>query len=234
MSCYANYYNFGNRPKSQTEIMSSPLSVCSVSGLDAGFNNKLGNNLLGPMDEQCQRFMASYCAANWDKNGVCDYMSNNTQVVANLGSIYNFPQTQYGHLTYGQTLLRNTAAEKYMVSVSDNCSRAYEPFDPTDPSSPLISKWVPNQGNCQVGSCNSGNTCSFVFDVNPSNIDADPVMNKLLLQPQIAMDILVGIYRTAKSNGNLIALQGTKLHNFFSSPGFQSLLPGKKYLALPA
>lgn len=221
MSCYASISEFGASSQSAT---SNPLSVCAVSGLDAGFNNKLGRTILSPDGGQCQAFMAQYCAtAGWD--GVCEYKSKDIRKT--------YPNTQQNcsapggsclgsgigtYLTAGQTLIRNTAAEKYLTAVSDHCRREYQPFDPTDASSPLISNWVA-QGNDA--------SCVMIYDVNPTEINNDPVMNKILDQPWIAMDILMNIYNHRKNKNMLHQLSNTKLGHFFASEQFRKIVSAK-------
>lgn len=53
------------------------------------------------------------------------------------------------------------------------------------------------------------------FSVNPFNIDSDPVMNKILEQPHIAIDILQDIHKNMKRTNKLGQLNCTKLGNFF-------------------
>jgi hypothetical protein len=61
------------------------------------------------------------------------------------------------------------------------------------------------------------------FAVNPKTIDADIVMDKLLMNPSSAIDILSNIYNTMKSKKTLASLAGTKLGMFFTHfPMFKS------------
>jgi hypothetical protein len=55
-----------------------------------------------------------------------------------------------------------------------------------------------------------------IYAVNPTGLDADPVMNKLINKPEIAPEILLGIYNTMKVTGRLEQLNGTKLGYFFN------------------
>jgi hypothetical protein len=88
-----------------------------------------------------------------------------------------------------------------------NATKVYEPFDPTIASSPLISYWKPNECTNSSGRPE--------YSVDPKEIDNDPVMNKILQKPQIALDILKNIYYTMKRNGTLKQLNETKLGNFY-------------------
>lgn len=227
MSGYTTIGNFG--PKA-VSAMSNPLSYCAVSGLDSMFNHTMGAYLDGPNSSQCQLFMSQYCANNWD--GVCEYLSKDTQRggYPNTVAQCNGPNgscfgSGLGSMaTKGQVLLRNTAQEKYLVAMSANCRRDYEPFDPTVADSPLISRWVSGQ------SCpGNGNACIPIYGVDPTTIDADPVMDKILNQPWICMDILVNIYNNARQTGQLSQLANTKLGQFFNSPQFLQIVRGNVY-----
>lgn len=222
---YANISSFGQSVGQSAQ--NDPLTYCALSGLQSGFYHTIGggNSISGPNSSQCQLFTAQYCAHNpkgWD--GVCEYLSNDKSTIypnsvstigtsgASLGSgIGNF-------LSQGQILIRNTASEKYLKEMSGNCTRQYEPFDPTSASSPLISRWYAggNRG-----------TCIPVYDVDENTIDNDPVMNKILNQPWIAIEILINIYNTRIRTGTIESLSTTKLGKFFNSEEFQKIL--KKY-----
>lgn len=227
---YISISQFGSGGSKATD----PLSYCAVNGLESSFSHTLGASasLIGPTSENCQRYMGAYCAKNWD--GVCEYVYHNTNrmipnQVAGCSTNIGGPCNGSGlgnQSTYGQLLLRNTASEKYLKGMSSNCVQQFFPFDPTVADSPLISKWVSKQsvgdGDCGIG-CGS-NVCVPYYGVDPVTIDSDPVMNKILEQPWIAMDILVNIYNNAVSSGQLDSLRGTKIHNFFSSPVFQKIV----------
>lgn len=218
----------GNTPQN------NPLSYCAVSDLDSGFNHTMGGSsgLMGPDSSQCQLFMAQYCAHNpkgWD--GVCEYKSNDTSaylpnsVAQCNGANGSCMGPGLGNaLTQGQILIRNTASEKYLKYMSGNCIRDYQPFDPTVPNSPLISKWVQGANSCDsTANCNASNKCIPIYDVDESTIDKDPVMNKILAQPWIAMDILINIFNHRQRSGTLEKLRGTKLHRLYGNPGFVEL-----------
>jgi hypothetical protein len=227
---YASIGSFGP-PVSQMTPMNNPLSYCAVTQLEAGFNHTL-NQFAGPNSAQCQAFMPMYCANKWD--GVCEFLSHDTQ----RGGFANFQQrcntpagsaissVGLGNATSkGQVLIRNTAAEKYLKSMSGNCRREYEPFDPTVAGSPLIGKWVSAGGACgTTANCNYTNGCFPIYGVDPATIDDDPVMNKIIANPIIALDILVNIYNNAVRSGDIEGLKNTKLYKqVFSNVDFQKL-----------
>lgn len=228
-----NYTSIGNFGSCNVNPTSNPLSYCATSGLESGFMHTIGggNGLVGPNSSQCQRFMGSYCANNWD--GICESMSeDNDRRFPNTVQSCNISVGYIGNglnntLTKGQILLRNTAAEKYLNAMSANCQRTYESFDPTTADSPLISNWIPMTGECSTsnGNCLAQSTsCTPIYAVNPKQINNDPVMNKILEQPWIAIDILANIYTNAKNSKKLEELRGTKLYVFFLSDSFQRII----------
>jgi hypothetical protein len=239
MNSYASIGSFG--PQVNNSVQANPLSYCALSGLDSGFMHTLGSGsgLIAPGSGQCQLFMAQYCASNpegW--NGVCEYLSQDTKRGGNPNTVQQcngFGGSCFGPglgnaLTNGQILIRNTAQEKYLKAMSGNCKRVYEPFDPTVAGSPLISKWVPMGNACgSAANCHSANQCIPIYGVDPSSIDDDIIMNKILAQPWIAMDILVNMYNHSSRNGDLQRLVGTKLHKFFTTLDFQNIVSSKMY-----
>jgi hypothetical protein len=179
--------------------------------------------------------MAEYCANNWD--GACEYASNdgNTMYPNTVSSCNEANGACRGpgignSLSKGEFLLRNTAAERFLVGMSGNCRRVYEPFDPTVASSPMISKWYPSGNSCAgAGNCNASNTCIPIYDVKEKEIDNDVVMNKILNRPWIALDILINIYNHRLRTQRLGYLQPTKIGKFFFSPYFQKIIKEKLY-----
>lgn len=216
MSCYASIANFGGSQKSD------PISIVASTGLGAGFQNVMGATYLNPNGEHAQKFAAKYCATvGW--NGTCEILSQDTNnTYPNTMTHCSGPGgscqgSGIGNvLTKGQMLIRNTASEKYLKAMSSNCTVKYQPFDPTNPDSPMMSQWVPKNG-CR-------GSCIPVYGVDPSKIDSDPVMNKILAQPWIAFDILINIYNHEKRSGDLSKLQNTKLGQFFGTQYFQKVL----------
>lgn len=214
---YATINNFG--AKSQMSAQSNPLSYCAVTALDSGFNHTLGagSSLLAPQSTQCQRFMAGYCSAKWD--GICEYMSKDVERggLANGNSIVQsgfnscFSPGVGSALTRGEILIRNSAQERFLKAMSDNCFRDYQPFDPTVGDSPMVGVWKlkPNQSG----------VCIPIYALQ-GNPDQDVLIDKLLQKPWIALDILMGLYQTTDLN----SIKGTKLYNFFTSQQFKNLM----------
>jgi hypothetical protein len=205
MSNYRCISNFG--PKASNSPSTNPLSYCLLQTVDNGFNH--GGMAMGidnAYGQQCQVFMSEYCANKWD--GICEFKSkDSTTLYPNSTEYRGVPCYQQ---TFGENLIANTAARKYLIKLSNSCPIKYEPFDPTVASSPLISMWGSDE-NCQPQ-----------YGVDPTTIDSDPVMNKILAKPIIAWSILVNIYNTAKRNGKLNSLRGTKLYKLFMFNSFQN------------
>lgn len=236
MNCnYSTIGDFG--PGAGLAPQNDPLTYCVLTGVESEFQHLLGGGLLGPNSGQCQKFMAQYCATKgWD--GICEYKSNDANTrYPNMVSSCNGPNGSCmgpgigNAMTSGQMLIRNTAAEKYIVAMSGNCRRVYEPFDPTVADSPLLSSWVPDGKSCMgSGHCNnSPNACVPIYDVDAKTIDMDPVMNKILMQPWIAQDILGNIFQNRKRTGRLAELANTKLGRYFSQQGFQNVVQSRIY-----
>jgi hypothetical protein len=226
MNTYTSISDFG--PSEDSSPQTNPLTYCALSGLESGFQHTLGygTSLLGPNSTQCQRFMGQYCAQNFD--GVCEYLSQSTQrSLPNAVNACNGPNgsclgSGLGNAsTSGQILIRNTAGEKYLKMMSGNCQPVYEPFDPTVAGSPLLRSWQSN--------CGYSNKCIPIYDVDAKSIDSDPVMNKILAQPWIAMDILTNIYNNRVKSGTMGELQGTKLYQFFLSQNFRQIVANRLY-----
>jgi len=157
-----------------------------------------GHGLLND-SRAAQVYSANYCSKKWDK--ICELasMDDDTNVV-NLVK----PHIT-NRLSRGQILIRNTAVMKYAIGVT-GAVKNQEYLYPQDSSSPIVTYW---------SSKNDLHPMRMEFSVNPYNIDTDPVMNKILEQPNIAVDILQSIYTNLKKANKLNQLNGTKLGNFF-------------------
>lgn len=216
---FSNYATISEFGPSINQSQSNIFAYCAISDLESGFaHGSVGSSsgLVGPSSMQCQIGTAQACAS--DYNGVCKILANNDEIglpntFKNINDKFNPNPTQ------GDIFLRNVAAEKYLVKMSPNCRRVYQPLDPTVAGSPLISTWKAIGSNC-------GNSCSSLvcipqYGVNPSTINNDPVMNEILSRPWVALDILINIYNNAKNNNSLETLSGTKLFDLFKNPTFQ-------------
>lgn len=201
-SSYSKIINFG---PNISDYSSNPLSYCMNSTIDNEFTHGSTGDLFGQHSAKCQMFMSDYCSKRWDANCEVSSMNISKSYPNNIG--FGLPEDT--GLTAGDILVKNTAAKKYLVE-NYNCHWQYEPFDPTVANSPLVRKKVANS------SCNGSGHCVPVYEVNPETIDNDPVMDKILMKPQIATLILVNIYNTMKRKGTLGDLAKTKLGRFYS------------------
>ena len=214
MSCnnYSNISKFGSNISTDS---SNPITYCLNTELGNGFAHGSSAHTIGSNSRNCQMFMAQYCAQGWDD--FCEVASKNsvTYYPNNLNNC-NLPGDILAkEMTLGESLVRNTAKRKYLKKMI-NGDLVYEPFDPTVADSPMISYYV------NSNRCNYGSGMAPVYEVNPQTIDADPVMNKILQKPQIAMDILINIYNSMTRNGTIGTLMGTKLGKLFQiHPYFQ-------------
>ena len=203
---YRSINKFGSNFHSEVD---NPITYCLNDTLDKGFLHGGNAYIYGQSSKPCQQFWGEYCAQQWD--GLCETASKNTNMFfpnnTFVGNINNRPYNLKG-LTAGDYIVRNTASNKYLISMG-NCTPQYQPFDPTVANSPMIRSWVSNTGQ---------NNCIPVYAVDPSKINDDIVMNKILSKPQIALDMLVNIYNTHKRMyGSVDNLQGTRLYDFFAN-----------------
>lgn len=198
---YSSIKDFGSNMKSLD--VENPLSYCLNSTVDQTFLHSGNSYIYGQYSKPCQAFLSDYCAQNWD--GFCELASRNTNV--------SFPNQLSGQninsngLTAGDLLVRNTASAKYLVHMGGNCVQRFEPFDPTVANSPLIYYW----GSKDY----TADKCEPYYAVDSRIIDSDPIMNKILYKPYIALDILSNIFETMTAAGTIHTLKGTKLGKFY-------------------
>ena len=209
MNKYTTISNFGNK---KNDVVDNPLTYCINNTYDRQFNHgETVINKEGQHSENCQLFLSDYCAQDWDN--FCEVASKNNETRwPNQMELQNdgICKEIYG-LTAGETLIRNTASRKYLIELI-NGEKKFETFDPTVANSPLINKWVYSYDS--KNSFNNGKM-KPIYSVNPLIIDEDILMDKILINPKIAIDILLNIYKTMKQNKELIYLKNTKLGNFF-------------------
>jgi hypothetical protein len=219
---YSNYATISAFGPSINESQDNIFAYCAVSDLESGFaHGSIGGSsgLVGPSSMQCQIGAAQACAA--DFNGVCNVLAADEELGIPNALLKNGNLKFYPNPSKGEAFLRNVAAEKFLKKMSSNCNRVYQPLDPTVAGSPLISTWLPSGTTCQSPNWKT-QVCVPVYGVDPATIDNDPVMNRILEKPWIALDVLINIYNNAKNNGTLQSLAGTKLYTLFMKPGFQN------------
>lgn len=201
-SSYSTISKFGQN-QAQCYGTNDPLTYCLQDNMDKNFHHSPNGSAYGPRSKQCQVYMAQRCANNWD--GFCEYFyqSHGTsgswpdnQKWPNTGTVnkQNIPE----FLTTGEQLLQNTAERKYCSF--ENCNEKQEPFDPLVVNSPTITYYQ------------SGPGCVQTCKVNPREIDNDPVMNRILMDPMVGGSTLINICNTSKNQG--INLSGTKVGQF--------------------
>lgn len=216
MSTYKYISSFGQ--PAANNILNNPLTYCTLQTVSTGFlHGGIGETISGKYGQNCQSFMSSYCARPGGWDNICEFASQdtNTSFPNNL-STCGENEVVARNMTAGEVLIRNTAARKYLAEMIGGCKMQYQPFDPTVASSPLVGFW---EGN---------SNCIPVYEVDPSKIDNDPVMNKILMKPIIAWGILVNIYNTAVRKNTLNTLKGTKLYNLFQTAPFQKYMQNLK------
>ena len=195
--------------------INNPLSYCVNNVMDQRFLHGGHADTLGQHSRNCQLFLSEYCAQGWD--GYCELASENqaTWLPDEVGSCLGCGAVNALGLNAGEVLIRNTAARKYLVEMV-GAHLEVAPFDPTVASSPNISWWEANSC-CSGGNAGSGLNGIPIYAVDPAIIDDDIVMDKILMRPVIAIDILKNIFNTMKRHGTLKGLVGTKLGHFYMS-----------------
>ena len=175
-----------------------PLTYCIGRDASQSFNHGGYAETYGQNSKPCQAYLAERCARKWDD--VCEMAA-----APRTNEEYKIRANPIGkgapQLNSGDILLVNTAQRKYLWRMF-NCEKVMEPFDPLAIGSPTITTW-------------RGIYCRPLYAVDPSTIDADPVMNKILEKPWIAVSLLRNIKETMTRNGNFRQLERTKLGKFY-------------------
>lgn len=182
-----------------------PINMCLFSDVNKSLTSGVLGYRYGPSNENCQLLMADRCAKRWD--GVCDIAAMNKDAVypnnATIrGNAMANPAEITGGSTVGNQLLHNAAQRRFCVF--NNCSIQEFPFDPTNLSSPTVTRINRSQYGCMP-------SCS----VDPATIDSDVLMNKCLDNPTAAYDTLVNICQTHAQTGK--SLKGTRIGAFCES-----------------
>lgn len=164
----------------------------------AGFD---GSNPLvyGQNNIPCQVYLAQRCAQNWD--AICENAYKDQSYITQTAQAMSSGNNPMVGLTPGDVFLRNTAQEKYRVSMR-NCELKIQPFNYFDPSSPQIAYYV-------------GPNCIAQYAVDPSTVDSDIVMHKVLDNPGPFVVMLRNIKNTMLANGSFMNLRGTRLGRFY-------------------
>lgn len=224
MPCENNYScikNFGCAPNS---VITNPLTYSIGETVDQKMNHgSSAAAIVGQYSKNSQIYLANYCAQNWD--GFCEIASKDE----NISYANNFDALGLGKscmgLSQGDMLILNTARVKYLVDPG-NKVLVKEPYDANVADSPYIYYWKTVDCDAPSATCGTqwGTQCGPSFAVNPSTVDSDYVMDKILCNPQLYNGLLTNIYVTMSRMGTLSQLQGTKLGNYFNSYQFQYYL----------
>ena len=209
---YQNISSFG--PQVKGLAVNNPLSYCLSNPMDNSFmHGGHAGRILNRSSKPCQSYISEYCSNNWDE--YCELESKNNSSLSNsLNTEQNTLTNATVGLTAGEVLIYNTALKKYVIRREGNCKLISTQFDPAVASSPMFNEWIGGDEDCFAG-CKPVGECVPIYGVNPSTINSDPLMNKILDKPSIAIDILKKIYFGMKKDKTLSQLKGTRIGSFF-------------------
>lgn len=176
-----------------------PLTYCMESQTSPAFNHSSSWMSIGQNSQPCQVYLATRCAQQWD--GICEQLSDIS--TSATPPVQTTTQSNGMYLTSGDILLVNTAQKKYLAKMlGTDCTIKTSQFDPVSlGGSPYITYYV--------------GTCYPLYIVDPHIIDSDPVMNKLLSKPWIAIDFFIKLKNSMLQLGLFPALKGTRLGQFY-------------------
>ena len=205
------------------EIYNDPATYCVLDGLDSQFMH--GSIGFQKGNFKCSEYMSNRCSAKWDD--LCETFADT--------KTKKFPRSQYCSsfdLTDGHTFLRETAFKKYLLKTS-NCYYSCEPFDPTVANSPLVCFETETAGSvgptpaaqwsidgkvvyegCQIPDNPSCQKIYGFTDDQMYSLDSDPVMNRLLTNPNIALDLLDILIKWTSCTENWNKIYNTRFHLF--------------------
>lgn len=200
-----NYNSTAHKQALDQDITDNPVDMCLFDDVDKSLVGGVLGYRYGPGNENCQLFMADRCSKKWDS--VCDIASmNSTAIYPNNATIRGnsmaSPLELTGGSTIGSQLIHNAAQRRFCVF--NNCNIQQFPFDPTNQSSPTVTRINRSKYGCMP-------TCS----VDPKTINSDKLMNKCLENPTTSLDTLVNICQTHEKSG--VSLKGTKIGAFCDS-----------------
>ena len=223
---YTKFLNFGistNKNVSKLNDPSNPLTFCLWDNATSNFIHGASALDYKPYCAECSTYMKEIgngqhgfgpwgtININGQLQSYCEfYVQNNTSKRhPNLGAINSPAFELYNNAcrvknTVGENLIRNTAELRFLKYMKGCSSNTLSSFDPNIAAISFINLSQNNCGNCPV------------IVTIPDDIDDDLVMNRVLLQPKVATDVLAYIWAAAVGaapghiilNGNL---NGTKL-----------------------
>ena len=155
-----------------------------------------------------QNFMADYGAMHWD--GFCEgfCIVNTDTVWANQAVIdihaYTLCMSYLAYKpTQGEQLLRNACERRYLYFPYSPARQ--EPFDFTVANSPLVTYFTPlyTSGPCAVRNLEC-----------PEKVQQDPLMQRMLSNPQPCLDVMLRIYVHYRMKNPWVQIQGTYLQRY--------------------
>lgn len=197
---YAKLSNFGPYASRPDE-----LAQCILGGLDAEFTFPESSRTFGRGSKHCADLLAERCAGCWD--GLCEAVSQRSERAYTDETVTCCADGPCPYLTAGQQLVRDTAIRKYTVhSRWDKVS--CQPFDPLRAESSAI---CTKMGARQFG----------LSQAQIAALDTDVVMYKVLQNPQIAPEVLRGIFVFLKRMSIFSQISGTELGKFYAANGWK-------------
>lgn len=197
--------------------------------MDSQFLHGSTGRTFGKNNRNCAIYMSNRCAEKWDN--ICEIMSECKDICGSR-------EDCCGPTSAGDILVRDTAYMKYLLNANGSNVQC-EPFDPTVADSPSIC--YINHSAATIGDTHAtmagvwyngvvkyvpcAQDASFyreygLTDAQIRNIDRDPVMCKLIDRPNIAPELLKGMYFSIKKHGMLMRLKGTRLGDFYNMHGY--------------
>lgn len=186
---YKNYSKIGKFGDCLLINTNYGYDVCMFDGIDKCFAKGPGPvDNLGPSAPNCQAFLAEQCSIEWNPKCELYYRTHKQSLERNLPNTYKSGECQTSILL-GDSLLRNAAELRFF---STTCDESYtEPLDPTNYSSPFITKFV-NRRMLEDESLSDR--------FNKDTIDTDAIMCRLLENPKPFMPLLYQIYQHVLDN----------------------------------
>ena len=200
---YVPLKNFGTALS--PALRTDPVGWSIYRDVDSMFDEGSMSHVYGPASETSQCYMAERCAKNWD--GACELLSRNGDTTKpNIGLVDSpvFRPNEPGTMTIGEYLVLNSATRRFCNF--DSCSIQEEPYNPNDPTSPLVKR---------IGS-DSSKPCLPVCRV-PANADNDEILNKVLQQPYKYMDLLLNMYKNCRNSNEVRNTRIEKIFKLFDT-----------------
>lgn len=226
---YATFSDLGKSTDKNIEDPgdpSNPLTYCLFHDMGVQFLHGSTSSDYAPQCTECQNYMADMCAGvdgNQPWNQACEvyynirndtYWPNEAAIDKSRTNCGHFPRTQ------GEDLLRNTAERRFLEFPF--ADKQVKQFDPNVANSPMYNQYNTNNISPE----------QVITKINKNTIDEDPVMNKVLSNPQPCAGVLAHIYYSYKNKK--VNLNGTKIGHFLikNAQYFEDMLKeNKKYVS---